>query len=255
MRLVLPSNSSFSHFPNNTIVSFTVQLPQSLDLTPGLYECGLAEIQFFKSWYNIQDCNITFKVDDVDSKIEIKDGYYASEIELIEAINCEILNNDSVKDLFEFGYNNANKFCHYCYTGKLDVKLEVILSNSLAKIINLQEDKITTSFCNGTSYRLNYNTPMRLHSIFNLMVYTDIIESSLVGDIQSPLLRVVHVEDGHWKVQCTSYNKIQYFKINRSNIRSISVYIYTDYGEKVPFTSGRCMITLDIRRVKPIELV
>ncbi|KAF6037759.1 hypothetical protein EB796_003931 [Bugula neritina] len=102
---------------------------------------------------------------------------------------------------------------------------------------------------------VKYNTPIRLHTIFNLMVYTDVAESSIVGDTQAQLLRVVGVEDGHWRLQSTNFNNVQYCKINKTHVSSVSIYIYTDYGERVPFTHGRTVVTVDIRKVKPINLI
>ena len=53
MRLVLPSNSSYKYFPNNTLTEYTVKLPYSIDLSKGRWEVGLEEIMFYKSWYNV----------------------------------------------------------------------------------------------------------------------------------------------------------------------------------------------------------
>lgn len=96
---------------------------------------------------------------------------------------------------------------------------------------------------------------MKLHTIFNTLVYTDICEATIVGDTQYQLLRAVAVSDGHWKSQCTIYDRPQYVRVNRKHIGTISLYIYTDYGKKVPFTHGRTVVTLNLRRVQPFSLI
>jgi len=251
MRVVLPSNASLQNFPRNSLSSYTVQLPQSLDFSNGQWEVGLEEIQFYKSWFNVIDCSITFSVNYKETIVKIPNGYYESEQLLIDAINNSISLSE-VKG-FTFEYRQANKSCYFKYEDS-PVSIDVKLSPSLKEIINEQENKITFKR-EGTIIYGYYNTTMRLHTIFNLMVYTDIAEASIIGNINSRLLRAVHIENGHWRVQCTSYQKLQYFKVNRTNIRTITIHIYTDYGDKVPFTHGRTIVTLDFRKVKAINLI
>jgi hypothetical protein len=94
---------------------------------------------------------------------------------------------------------------------------------------------------------------MKMTPIFNLWVYTDIISSCIVGNIEAPLLRVVPVQGEHWNYQCTTFDKIEYLPVSKSSVSSISVYIYTDYGEPVPFNEGKTVVTLSFRRVKSIH--
>ena len=48
MRVVLPSNASMEHFPNNSLTSYTVQFSEEIILPPGQWEVGLLEMQFEK---------------------------------------------------------------------------------------------------------------------------------------------------------------------------------------------------------------
>ena len=50
--LTLPSNSSMTTFPDNTVANFRVKLPQALDMS-GRWEVGLTEIQYPHSWCNV----------------------------------------------------------------------------------------------------------------------------------------------------------------------------------------------------------
>lgn len=109
MRVVLPSNSSLKHFPNNTLTSYTVQLPQTIDLSVGQWEVGLEEIQFYKSWLNVRDCSITITRDGKDAVIRLDDGYYNTNADLIEAMNKKIQSNATVKNLIEFYYSNPTQ--------------------------------------------------------------------------------------------------------------------------------------------------
>ena len=85
------------------------------------------------------------------------------------------------------------------------------------------------------------------------MVYCNIIQGSVVGDIEAPLLRTVAVDTNHWENQCTTYQKLQYLPISKTKPNSISIYLRTDTGESVPFTAGRTVVTLEFRRVKSLH--
>ena len=50
--LTLPSNASMKMYPDITLAHYITDLPRRVDLT-GEWECGLAEIQYPHTWYNI----------------------------------------------------------------------------------------------------------------------------------------------------------------------------------------------------------
>jgi hypothetical protein len=52
--VTLPSDSSLSYFPNNTIAYFTTKLSERIQLD-GDCAVGLAEIIYPHSWYNIDN--------------------------------------------------------------------------------------------------------------------------------------------------------------------------------------------------------
>ena len=52
MFVILPSNSSTDVFPENKTSDFKVHLPKSVS-QEGSWECGLAEIQYPRSWYTV----------------------------------------------------------------------------------------------------------------------------------------------------------------------------------------------------------
>ena len=52
--MTLPSNSSFDHFPNNTLSDYTNKLPQKINLE-GSWEVEIAEISYPRTWYNVSE--------------------------------------------------------------------------------------------------------------------------------------------------------------------------------------------------------
>lgn len=266
MRVVLLSNSSMEHHPNNTLSSFTVQLPQTLDLTRGEWECGLTEIQFHKSWYNITNCWLKIKTQSIEREISIQDGFYDKPDVLINALNNASNIRDEIhgEKLIKFEYNVVQRSCKLILRAYGDIQ-ELQLSPNLSRVLgyagvnlisNLRslEDIYPKDTGEVIWVDLQASDSLRLFSIFNLMVYSDIISSTIVGNIEAPLFRVVPVSGAHWEYQCESFQRIQYLPLSKNTISSISVYIYTDYGETVPFRDGKTAITLDIRRRQPLYL-
>lgn len=269
MRLVLPSNSSPKLFPNNTLASYTVQLPYPIDLSKGSWEVALAEIQFNKSWCNVRDASITFIVDERKTTIDIDDGYYSTNEELIKLINDHIKCSSfrRLTNFFQFHYNNITRRTALRITLPRTVqKFDITFSKGLKEILNLhynfQDLKPYRPSCPNDppidrgqiAYELRASDTIKLNAIYNLMVYCDLAETTIVGDVEAPLLRAIPVQDEHWKYQCSSFNNQQFIPISKREVRTISIYIFTDFGELVPFTTGRTIVTLELRKVKSIHL-
>ena len=86
-----------------------------------------------------------------------------------------------------------------------------------------------------------------------LYVYTDVVESILVGDTQAPLLRIVDASGSVGKNVHRLYNPAHYLPINKRSFDSIEIDIRTDTGVPVPFESGRLSLTLHFRRaIEPL---
>ena len=260
MRVVLPSNASMKHFPDNTLAKYTVQLPQSLNLSHGRWEFGLSEIQFAKSWYNITKANLKIIKNRVQTNIQLDDGYYETPQQFIEHINDKIhtVYKETSGRLISFHFNKVTRLCEIKTTANKEITLE--FSKNLEQILGYTTKQFNRELKEMSNIypsrgdivkevTIPGSLPVRLDSIFNLMVYCDIAQSTTVGDVEAPLLRAVPVNKDHWINQCTEFSNIQYLPIAQKNVRSISIYIYTDFGELVPFVYGRTVCTLNFRRI------
>ena len=87
--LVLPSNSSTSMYPNNTLAQYVTNLPRRVCLS-GEWECGLTEIHYPHDWYNVRKARLTIAHGDTPGYGQhIDDGYYDSPSALVRALNGE----------------------------------------------------------------------------------------------------------------------------------------------------------------------
>ena len=92
MFLVLPSNSSIDVFPDNKTSDFKVHLPKSVSLE-GSWECGLAEIQYLRSWYTMSQSLehwVHCKQDNVEVTAFLLLGYYQDPSNVIDQLNREL---------------------------------------------------------------------------------------------------------------------------------------------------------------------
>lgn len=96
------------------------------------------------------------------------------------------------------------------------------------------------------------NVPINLlaecHTLF---VYTDIIESSRVGDSYTQLLNVVPVptKSEFGEQVFVRYERPYYRRVSKSDFEEIEVDIKDDTGTTVPFRFGRTIITLEFRPI------
>ena len=85
--LVLPSNSSMSIYPNNTLAQYVTNLPRRISLS-GEWECGLTEIHYPHDWYNVRGVRLTVEHDgNMYTDAYLTDGYYRSAETLVRVLN------------------------------------------------------------------------------------------------------------------------------------------------------------------------
>ena len=89
--MTLPSNASMEMHPDNTLTHYVTHLPQRIDLT-GEWECGLAEVQYPHTWYNVTDNDVWFFLNTIDAKdssrrSKLSCGYYDDPLTLMYHVN------------------------------------------------------------------------------------------------------------------------------------------------------------------------
>lgn len=75
--------------------------------------------------------------------------------------------------------------------------------------------------------------------LYNLYVYTDIIQYQAVGDSYSPLLGVVKVDGTFGETVNVRYNKIHYVPVARNYIKNIRIEIKLARDHCVDFSYGK----------------
>ena len=84
----------------------------------------------------------------------------------------------------------------------------------------------------------------------NFYIYTDIIEYQIVGNEQSPLLRIMHTDDEKKGLNFASkiFDSPHYIPVSRNNIDVIEIEIRNNLGSLVYFTKGEVVVKLHFKR-------
>ena len=119
-----------------------------------------------------------------------------------------------------------------------------------------EEEEVTSSSYlhpSDSSYpfHVEANDVVNMTQGFNtLYVYTDIVESRIVGDTLATLLRALSISGRHGDILSDRFTNIHYVPLLCSTFHSIEVDIRDDMGRRVPFEYGRVTVTLHFRRRK-----
>lgn len=240
--VTLSSDSSMEYFPDNTISHFVTRLPSSLELK-GEWEVGLSEFMYPHTWHNVtaQTNLIGFGINDDKKEMgrRIPEGFYASVPDILKALAIE-----DYKNKIQFGYNSITKRVQI----QVKNKARVILYDGLAQLLGFNPTEIDSSDLHpeitvDSPYVADPSAHFRV-----LLVYTDIVEPQIVGNVLAPLLRIVNVTGGDGEMICAKFDRPHYLPVNRKLIDTIEIFIRTHLGELTPFQRGRSYVKLHFRQ-------
>ena len=288
--LTLPSNASMKMYPDNTLAHYITDLPRLIDMT-GEWECGLAEIQYPHTWYNIGMYDTWFFLNetiamDLTPSARISAGYYKSPMSLMNHVN-EGLNSmatDKVRAKLSYSAITQKMTLHMTpgteFTVPRRSALGIMLGfessvisspPSTVPVILGSIMSVTISAAEATSTEGNPSTALFLppketpdgpytyrkeaehvvqmdQGFDTIYVYTDVVESRIVGDSVAPLLRALPVGGRHGETVSDRFTNIHYVLLLYSHFKSIEIDIRDDIGRRVPFEYGRVTVTLHFRR-------
>ena len=87
-----------------------------------------------------------------------------------------------------------------------------------------------------------------LDDIFQIFVYSDIIDYQTVGNTKKPLMGVIPVKGKHGDQESWTFNPLQFGAIARRSFSTIEMQLCTPTGALVPYLSGDTMSRIQFRR-------
>ena len=261
MFLVLPSNSSIQVFPDNKTSDFKVQLPKSVCLESS-WECGLAEIQYPRSWYTMPsalDLWVQCQQGNVEAMGFLSQGYYQNPRDVIDQLNRALETSFTYvvdKKMADHTSGMTTRpqlqtrlsFDSYSQVASLEIQkpqlknMRVRISPALARILGFDTMYYRQSGGYVASGVVNLNNT---HALF---VYNDLIQPQIVGDTLTPLLDVVAVQGGPGDLVCSRFDKPPCKPVLRKQFSDIHISLRDDQGEPIRFEKGKDIVTLHLRR-------
>ena len=188
----LVSNASGELFPDNTLSFFTNFLPEQLNLEGGggKWEVAISEISYPSIYQNITEGKFKFfdeKLSKSTSTSNLEPGLYTSITDIVEAMNRLIQER-----------NNHNETCITVKVSRKTQKVVILLANDSSGLAFCSTD-LGHIFGNNVGSEFGVlmigkgphepEIAYDIVSIHSLMIYSDLVEYSIVGDTKAPLLR------------------------------------------------------------------
>lgn len=239
--LTLPSDSSLNFFPENKISHFITRLPTPIELV-GDWEVSLCQLIYPRTWHNVNADNNLIGFDLGDGKElgrRIPHGFYSNVPDILKAIVIE-----DHRDKIAFNYNPVTKRVRI----KVRNGARVILHDGLCQMLGFDPCEIASTDDESektifSPYAADPSAQFRV-----LMLYSDIVEPQIIGDIFAPLLRIVNVTGEDGDTICVQYDRPHYLPVSRKRIESLEIVIRTHIGNLTPFERGRSYVKLHFRQ-------
>ena len=230
--LVLPSNSSMSMYPNNTLAQYVTNLPRRISLT---------DIHYPHDWYNVRGARLTVEHDgETETDDDFEDGYYDSAEALVKTLNGD------KPGRVKFGYEPVTQKIIAHMKGET----KFTLYGDLPDILGFGTGDSRTSIESSarSMFVRGYSIVDLRRGFESLYVYSSIVESRIVGDKIAPLLRIVPISGRHGEMVTVRFDHVQYIPVLSREFGTIETEIRDDTGRPVPFERGKVTVTMHFRR-------
>ena len=245
-RKELVSNASGELFPDNTLGSFTNFLPEQVNLQ-GQWEVAISETSYPSMYRNKTEEYIKFfdeKLSKSTSTYNLETGLYTSITDVVEAMNTLIQER-----------NNNNEACITVKVPRRSQKVVIILASDTSGLAFCSTD-LGRKFGNNVGNQFGVlmkrkgpHEPQFAYDIVriqSLMIYTNLVEYSIVGDTEATLLRcfpfISKLKGGNiittgQYMNYQTFSNLQFRQLLKNSFHRIHIDLRDTSGEKTPFVS------------------
>lgn len=187
--------------------------------------------------------------------ITIPAGIYASVQSLLDTINESYVFKNHIR--FEYNENvgglvSMRRIPDSCIVDECTLPNVVSMNAKLCRALGFLPGQ-SMDVHKDWKFLADYPASLSLALPDKLFVYTDICENYITGDVQTPLLRIVPVDNTNYiygSIQTKAFSPPIYLPLLRTEFSTIEIDIRTDTGEPVPFQSGTLTATLHFKRMR-----
>lgn len=233
--IYLPSNTDF--LPENKASKYVTKLAKELQLGSA-WECCLKEIHYPRSWNTLAGDEGKFFVHHISSnsweRRSIPVGHYESGQQVVDALN---------KSLKPLRVTAEQLPTSQVIAFSIPQDLELIFHEPLSSLLGFMHSQ---QYCRGPRKYGRY--PINLdRGIDALYVYSDVIQTRLVGNVSVPLLSVVPLLGHFGDMVFKEYASPIYCPLAKHSFSTIEMYIMDSAGREIPFDSGKVTVLLHFR--------
>ena len=226
----LPSNTEF--LPSNRSHKYVTKLAKEIALS-GRWQVSLKEIHYPKSWATLTSGEGSFVVmrDEDWREVTIDSGYYESERFLANSIGKAINESDIIVGFSQSSRRLEMTLPHGC---------SIHFSEPLSSMLGIGRGNVvcTSAMTRGV---MPINISRGIDAIY---VYSDIVQTQLVGDTSVPLLTIVPVEGEYGKMVFREYSTPVYTNLSTNIFSTIEIYLMDSAGRYIPFEFGKVTVLL-----------
>ena len=232
----LPSNTDF--LPENKSNNYVTKLAREISLE-GEWECSLKEIHYPRTWASLffHECSFVVEKEEWGNVWEnrrIEAGHYLTQQDLINAINNAVQRDDVI-----FNFSETTQRAHM----EIPAGCRLHFAEPLSSMLGLgYGNTVCSSITESGKFPIDLS-----RGIDSLYVYTDIVQTKLVGNTAVPLLRVVPVDGDYGTMVYKEYSSPVYSPLSKSTFNTIEVYIMDSAGRSIPFGYGKVTVLLHFK--------
>ena len=263
MHISIPSDACIRLFPDNTMSSFRVKLAHTLKLDRSQHVLGLSSIEWPHTFNNINHPDLKLEVQvregvwETPIKFRIEEGYYEDVDEVVSALNEQLIrlqlpNRDhrhilNGKAHAWFTFERHSGRVSFIESEDSPARFRLGMHWQLFCKLGFALEKSATPRVKSGDYG---DFAADLNAGINAMyIYCDAVDDvRMVGEIMSPLLRIIPVQGNNNEVRHFEPKHIEYLPLRHDDVREIKVELRNDLGELVKFRSGKAVITLHIKK-------
>ena len=275
--LTLPSNSSVDYFGPQKPCSYKTKLEHVVSLDPELWEVGLAELDYPRSWNNVPKCvfRITYPLRRASSDAIRRGDYtvlvnvrfggtrYVSGRQLVRDLHAAVQESTLERDAGaislrydEIGHRVIISVKENFKFWVQDVLGETLGLNSRAASKTtlrggLQGYELPRAPQTGLSVTSSPYTVNVDRLIPTVYVYCSIVRQQYVGDSYVQLLRYVAVPETPDDVSSNKFNNVHYGNLQTGTFESLEVKLTDSRGIPIDFKHGDVIVKLHFRKKKP----
>lgn len=247
--LTLLSNSSMEYYPDNKTTNFSTKLPKPLKLE-GEWAVGIVEFQYPCTMFTVQEHeNIIYITKRMLMPGDLKPSSVMYKAH-IPATNYENISNiltalNNIKEKIKFRFDDISKLVNVAIAD--DSITSITLSPKLSFQLGFEPNN---NLAHKNQGRCPANVYLGLPS--QLFVYCDIIEPQIVGDVMTPLLRIISLDPSKYIYGSNKmhvFSPPHYLPVMRREFDTIEIDIRSSTGEKIPFQFGTACVKLHFRKL------